>query len=105
MWDIGKQYRPRCDAAERGIPFGAILFVQRNFIEKMTGCQPIPIFLLNSYILGANPIFLSTSYIPINSQELRVRLWPCKTGLSPPVTVLLIVPSRYFCGGSFCFMF
>ena len=32
-----------------------------------TGCQPIPIFLLNSYILGPNPIFLSTSYIPINS--------------------------------------
>ena len=31
------------------------------------GCQPIPIFLLNSYILGPNPIFLNTSYIPINS--------------------------------------
>ena len=32
-----------------------------------SGCQPIPIFLLNSYILGPNPIFLSTSYIPIIS--------------------------------------
>ena len=31
------------------------------------GCQPIPIFLLNSYILGPNPIFFSTSYIPINT--------------------------------------
>ena len=31
------------------------------------GCQPIPIFLVNSYILGPNPILLSTSYIPINS--------------------------------------
>ena len=31
------------------------------------GCQLIPIFLLNSYILGPNPIFLSTSYIPISS--------------------------------------
>ena len=24
--DIGKQYSPRCDAAERGVPSGAILF-------------------------------------------------------------------------------
>ena len=39
-------------------------------------------------------------------QKLRVRLGTCKTGLSPPILnfVLLIVPSRYFCGGSFCFM-
>ena len=26
LWDIGKQYSPRCDAADRGIPYGAILF-------------------------------------------------------------------------------
>ena len=25
QWDIGKQYSPRCDAAEHGIPSGAIL--------------------------------------------------------------------------------
>ena len=25
-WDIGKQNSPRCDAAERGVPSGAILF-------------------------------------------------------------------------------
>ena len=36
-------------------------------MTRPSGCQPIPIFLLNSYILGPNPIFLSTSYIPINS--------------------------------------
>ena len=35
LWDIGKQYSPRCDAAERGVPSGAILFAQRNFIEKL----------------------------------------------------------------------
>ena len=29
LWDIGKQYSPRCDAAERGVPSGAILFAQR----------------------------------------------------------------------------
>ena len=34
LWDIGKQDSPRCDAAERGVPSGAILFAQRNFIEK-----------------------------------------------------------------------
>ena len=34
LWDIGKQYSPRCDAAERGVPSGAILFAQTNFIEK-----------------------------------------------------------------------
>ena len=38
-------------------------------------------------------------------RALRVRLWPCKIDLNPPVSfVLQIVPSRYFCGGSFCFM-
>ena len=34
---------------------------------NVSGCQKIPIFLLNSYILGPNPIFLSTSYIPVSS--------------------------------------
>ena len=34
LWDVGKQHSPRCDAAERGVPSGAILFAQRNFIEK-----------------------------------------------------------------------
>ena len=34
LWDIGKQYSPRCVAAECGVPSGAILFAQRNFIEK-----------------------------------------------------------------------
>ena len=34
LWDIGKQYSPRCDAAERGVPSGVILFVQRKFSEK-----------------------------------------------------------------------
>ena len=32
IWDIGKQYSPRCDTAERGVPSGAILFTYRNFI-------------------------------------------------------------------------
>ena len=34
LWDIGKQNSPRCDAAKRGVPSGAFLFAQRNFIEK-----------------------------------------------------------------------
>ena len=34
LWDIGKQHSPRCDAVERGVPSGAILFTQRNFIEN-----------------------------------------------------------------------
>ena len=34
LWDIGKQHSPRCDAAERGVPSGAILFAWRNFIER-----------------------------------------------------------------------
>ena len=34
LWDIGKQYSPRYDAAEHGVPSGVILFAQRNFIEK-----------------------------------------------------------------------
>ena len=33
--DIGKQNSPRCDAAERGVPSGAILFAQRIFIVKL----------------------------------------------------------------------
>ena len=28
LWDIGKQDSPRCDAAERGVPSGSILFAQ-----------------------------------------------------------------------------
>ena len=35
LWDIGKQYSPRCDAAECGVPSGAILFAERIFIEKL----------------------------------------------------------------------
>ena len=35
LWDIGKRYSPRCDAAERGVPSGAILFASRIFIEKL----------------------------------------------------------------------
>ena len=34
LWDIGKQYSARCDAAECDVPSGAILFAKRNFIEK-----------------------------------------------------------------------
>ena len=34
LWDIGKQNSPRCEAAERGLPSGAILFAFMNFIEK-----------------------------------------------------------------------
>ena len=40
LWDIGKQNilckqnSPRCDDAKRGVTSGAILFAQRNFIEK-----------------------------------------------------------------------
>ena len=34
LWDIGKQHSPRCDATERGVPSGAILFAKRNFIKK-----------------------------------------------------------------------
>ena len=38
--------------------------------------------------------------------KLRVRLGTFKIDLSPPVILylILIVPMRYFCGGSFCFM-
>ena len=32
--NIGKRYSPRCDAAERGVSFGAILFADRKSIEK-----------------------------------------------------------------------
>ena len=35
LWDIGKQNSLRCDAAERGVPSGAILFAKRIFIEKL----------------------------------------------------------------------
>ena len=34
LWDIGKQNSPRCDAAKRGVPSGAILFADIIFIEK-----------------------------------------------------------------------
>ena len=31
---IGKRNSPRCDAAKRSIPYGAILFAYINFIKK-----------------------------------------------------------------------
>ena len=34
LWDIGKQHSPRCDAAKRGVPSGAMPSAQGNFIEK-----------------------------------------------------------------------
>ena len=34
LWDIGKQYSPRCDATECGIPAVAILFAKRIFIKN-----------------------------------------------------------------------
>ena len=35
LWDIGKQNSPRCDAAERGVPSGVILFAKRIFIKNL----------------------------------------------------------------------
>ena len=35
LWDIGKHNNPRCDAAKRGIPSGAILFAYTIFIKKI----------------------------------------------------------------------
>ena len=32
--DIDKQNNPRCDAAKRGVPSGAILFPFKTFIER-----------------------------------------------------------------------
>ena len=34
FWDIGKQYRPRWDAAELGVSSGSTLFAYRNFYKK-----------------------------------------------------------------------
>ena len=34
LWDIGKQHSPGCEAAERGVPSGAILFAYRKFLKK-----------------------------------------------------------------------
>ena len=36
LWDIGKQNSPRCDAAKHSVSSRAILFAQRNFIEKLS---------------------------------------------------------------------
>ena len=34
LLDIVEQNRPRCEAAKLGVPSGAILFADMNFIEK-----------------------------------------------------------------------
>ena len=36
FWDTGKQYRPRWDAAERGVSSGSTLFAYRNSIKNET---------------------------------------------------------------------
>ena len=35
LWDIGKQYSPRYDAAEHGFPSRAFLFANRIFIKNL----------------------------------------------------------------------
>ena len=48
LWDIGKQYSSGCDAAEHGVPSGAILFAKKikcpfeklNKIKKITPDSP-----------------------------------------------------------------
>ena len=35
LWDIGKQNSPRSDAAERGVPSGAVLFAKRIFTKNL----------------------------------------------------------------------
>ena len=35
LWDISKQYSPRCDAAKCGVPYGAILFAKKIFIKNL----------------------------------------------------------------------
>ena len=34
LWDIGKQYSPRCDAAEHNVPSEAIQMLLKHFIEN-----------------------------------------------------------------------
>ena len=34
LWDIGKQNSPRCDAAERGVPSGAVLFAYKDGVAS-----------------------------------------------------------------------
>ena len=34
LWDIGKQNSPRCDAAERGVPSGTILFAKESLSKN-----------------------------------------------------------------------
>ena len=67
----------------------------RNLLEGM-------IFLFNS---EKSLRVTDGCYEPL--QQLWVRLGSCKTGLIKPASnfILLIVPRRYFCCGSYCFMY
>ena len=51
LWDISKQNSPRCDAAKRGVPSGAILFAHMFFIEKWNKIENL---LLTSLKLKAD---------------------------------------------------
>ena len=46
----------------------------------------VPDDSLTSYRFTTRTEELSNCYEPL--QKLRVRLWPCKTGLSPPIKFL-----------------
>ena len=43
LWDIDKQSNPRCDAAKRGVPSGAILFPFMNLIERCNKKRMAPV--------------------------------------------------------------
>ena len=40
LWDIGKHHSPGCDLAIPSVTSGAMLFAQRNLIEKFTPNTP-----------------------------------------------------------------
>ena len=42
FWDIGKQYRPRWDAAERGVSSESTLFAYRYFYKKWKNTPDSP---------------------------------------------------------------
>ena len=77
LWDIDKYNSPRCDAAKRGVPSGAILFAYMIFIEKRNKNESLLLIKVgSSKLYGWETPFVTCGL----SIPTKISLWYFITG-------------------------
>ena len=101
LWDIGKHNSPRCDAAKRGVPSGAILFALLNSSEneikmknysrnplKRKWAHPIDPFVTSGLNKGVGALSSGLNLLLINLVNLRKTIVADKDVVYNPINVL-----------------